>query len=258
MNTRTKAAGSGVLLESMPGAFKFKIFPHQTVSALFTDRGKDFSIRHNGLSRAFALRQDFLTHLGLPAKNLVCLKQVHSSRIVYVAGDSSVGNGQDFERNLPCADALITDRKDVPLAVFIADCLAVYFFDPEKKIIAIAHAGWRGSAEGICRKVINTLTERFGARQEDLLVALSPSIRPCCYEVGPELRTFFKESFIERDGKLFLDLIQENKEQMMSLGVKKEHIFDPGLCTACQNDEFFSHRKEGVKSGRMMAAIMLH
>lgn len=257
MNIKTNALPETSILERIPGGFKFKLFQSQGVTALFTDRKEDFSIQHNGLERAFRLRQDFLTRQELPAKDLVCLKQVHSSRIVYIGKKGKELACNDFECNLPCADALISDKKDVPLAVFIADCLAVYFFDPRKKIIAIAHAGWRGTAEGICRKVLTTLTERFGVSSADLLIALSPSIRPCCYEVGEELRAFFKESLIARDGKLFLDLIQENKNQIMSLGVKEEHIADCGLCTVCRSDEFFSHRKEGAKAGRMMAAIVL-
>jgi YfiH family protein len=258
MNIKSNLLEQGETLEGIPGGYQFRTFKNHDIAALFTTRNQDFSIRHNGLSRAFALRQEFLTHHGLPAKDLVCLKQVHSSRIVWVGKHVPVRGCRDFELSLPCADGLITDRTDVPLAVFIADCLAVYFFDPRKRIIGLVHAGWRGTAEKISPRLITTLRERFSVSSADLLVAFSPAIRSCCYEVKEDLRSFFPESLIERDGKLFLDLIGENKKQLIAAGIKEENIYDCNICTSCRSNEFFSFRKEKDKAGRMMAAIMIH
>ena len=245
------------LLGKTGSALYFKPFRKKGAWAAFGAKKENFSFRHGKHSEVLVSRRNFLNSIGLDFKDLVCLKQVHSSNVVY-AGVNERGRGANtYESSIAGADAVFTDKKHIVLSIFIADCLAIYFFDFKKKIIGLAHAGWRPSAAKISIGLIQALQARFDTKPADLLVGFSPSIRPCCYEIGPDVARYFKHSVIKRKGKLFLDLIAENKQQILSQGVKEKNIFDSTLCTSCENDRFFSFRKEGQAAGRAMAVMAL-
>ncbi|MEW6008808.1 MAG: peptidoglycan editing factor PgeF [Candidatus Omnitrophota bacterium] len=245
------------LLDRLKGGYQFSLFKDLGVLALFTDRHDNFSFRNNHAPSVLKARHDFLGQVGINFKDLICVKQVHSSRVSLVTEIERGKGSQDFDSALVFSDGIITDVKKLPIAIFIADCLAIYFFDPAHNSIGIIHAGWRGSAQKISLKVIELMNEHFSCRPQDLIVAFSPSIRSCCYAVGLDMRDYFVESLIEKEGKLFLDLALENKNQLLSAGVKEENIIDSRICTSCHNEEFFSYRKEGEKAGRMMAVISM-
>ncbi|GEM_PF-242212 len=235
----------------------FKPFKKKGVWAAFSAKRENFSFRHGKHSEVLISRRNFLNSLGLDFKDLVCLKQIHSSNVVY-ADLKERGRGADsYESAIAGADAVFTDKKNLPIAIFIADCLAIYFFDFKKNIIGLAHAGWRPSAAKISIELIRALKARMNSKPADLLVGFSPGIRPCCYEIGPDVAKYFKHSVIKRRGKLFLDLIAENKQQILSQGVKEKNIFDSRVCTSCSNESFFSFREEGQKAGRAMAVMAL-
>ena len=245
------------LLGKINSAFYFKPFKNEGAWAAFSVKKENFSFRHGKHSQVIISRRNFLNSLGLDYRDLVCLKQIHSSNVVY-ADVKACGRGADsYDSSLARADAVFTDKKNLAIAIFIADCLAVYFFDFKKKIIGLAHAGWRPSAAKVSIKLIKALKARFNSKPSDLLVGFSPRIDSCCYEIGPDVAKFFKHSVIKRQGKLFLDLIKENKRQILSQGVKENNIFDSQICTSCENDRFFSFRKDGQKAGRTMAVMAL-
>ena len=164
------------------------------------------------------------------------------------------------------ADVLITARPGIPLAVFTADCLAVVLAEPERRVLAVAHAGWRGTVAGVLGRLVQTLAERFAVRPARLRAAIGPSIGPCCYEVdepvvGP-LRAAFPGDW-ERwaaaagpAGKWRLDLWRANADQLVAAGVPAAAIANPRLCTGCRRDLFFSYRKEG-RTGRLAALACL-
>ena len=185
----------------------------------------------------------------------------------------------------PCrADASITNRPGLLLAVQTADCVPILLVDPKKHAVAAVHAGWRGTLQRILTKAIGRMNMQFGTLPEDLLAAIGPAIGPCCYEVGAEVASAFAAKFANaaewfddlRTGdepnplqwlnrmppghqpppkKVLLDLRKANRAQLLEAGLPKQNIFVSNLCTACRPDLLFSHRKEGPRSGRLMSVI---
>jgi len=130
-------------------------------------------------------------------------------------------------------------------------------YDPLRRAAGIAHAGWKGTQQGIAVKTAALMRREFGSRPADLLAGFGPSIRQCCYEVGSEFRSYFTCGLAEKNGKYFLDLPGINSKQLLDYGLKQGNIHDPRRCTFCEKSEFFSFRREAASSGRMMSVIML-
>jgi len=104
---------------------------------------------------------------------------------------------------------------------------------------------------------VNILKNKFLSNPEDIICGFGPCIRNCCYEVGEDFRDYFPDCIEERQGRLFLDLIKVNSQQLLSAGVLEKNISDSQICTFCQNKDFFSYRKEGQSAGRIMSVIMV-
>lgn len=202
-------------------------------------------------------RRDFLRELGIDYRDLVCAGQVHGSRVKFIEEKDKGKGALSADTAIPDTDAFITNRRNLPLAVFTADCLSVFIYDPRKSAIGLAHAGWRSSKENIVSKTVQLMQEKFGSLAQDLEAGFGPLIRQCCYEVGEEFNQHFNAGIIRRNSRYYLDLAGINKKQLLDSGLKEENITDPQICTACRNEEFFSFRKEGVSCGRMMSVMML-
>jgi YfiH family protein len=181
---------------------------------------------------------------------LISLKQVHSDVTVYSDGALAgrIGEG----------DALLTDVPGALVGVRTADCVPILIADVSKRTVAAVHAGWRGSAQAIAARTVGAMAARFGSRARDLQAAIGPAIGACCYEVGPEVASQFKNFFPERDDleeRARLDLPEANRRQLLSAGVPPDQIHVCGLCTACLAGEFFSWRRDRRKHERMVSAI---
>jgi YfiH family protein len=180
------------------------------------------------------------------------------------------------------ADAVITRRCGVTLAMSSADCVPVMLYDPVREAIGLAHAGWRGTARGIVGTVVDAMREQFGCRPEHLYAGIGPSIGPCCYEVSesvrglfhgdlqfdemptdPRYRNLVRESavFSVRELKsrasLRLDLWQTNRNQLLMAGLLPDHIEMPGICTSCERERFYSYRAEHGTTGRFPSLLAL-
>ncbi|MCZ2077768.1 MAG: peptidoglycan editing factor PgeF [Bryobacterales bacterium] len=183
-----------------------------------------------------------------PPSKLAMAKQVHSDRILR-AGESAgyIGEG----------DALVSNNAGIYVGVRTADCQPILIVDPDRRVVAAIHAGWRGTAARIAAKAVGRLRRDFGSDSTRLVVAIGPCIRACCFEVGPEVAIQFKELFPERDGELgkktHLDLTEANRRQIAAAGVPDRNIHIVPLCTFCSN-EFHSYRRDKDK-GRMVSAI---
>ena len=188
---------------------------------------------------------------------LVTVSQVHGSRIVTVGAD---------ETGIVEADGLITDVPGVLLGVLVADCVPVLVADTRRRVVSAFHAGWRGTLAGIVELGIARMVEELGARTEDMVAAVGPSIGRCCYRVGEELRGEFMERFAyaeelfeERENGLYLGLAEANRRQMIEVGLAAERVMVVGECTACARAgggrKYFSHRAEQGRAGRGMGAI---
>ncbi len=180
------------------------------------------------------------------------------------------------------ADAIITKRRGVALTMSSADCAPLLFYDPMRGVIAIAHAGWRGTARGIGAATINAMREQFGCQPEHIYAGIGPTIGACCYEVTEEVRRLFLgEKHFEnmptgeryrnlvRDSAVFtvaeladrsslrLDLWETNRNQLLLAGLSPEHIEVADICTGCQKEHFYSYRAEHGKTGRFPSILAL-
>jgi len=202
-------------------------------------------------------RRNFLSSLGIDYLSLVCAEQVHGNNVRYV-NETDEGSGVLADDNsIPNTDGFITDVRNLPLAIFTADCFSIFLYDPFRPAIGLIHAGWRSSKSSIVTSAIQLMQDKFKTEPGQLSVGFGPGIRDCCYEVSGEFRDSFSCGLVERAGSLYLDLAQANKKQLMDSGVKEENISDARFCTSCANGEFFSFRKEGKGTGRMLSVIML-
>ncbi|NLC11509.1 MAG: peptidoglycan editing factor PgeF [Firmicutes bacterium] len=206
----------------------------------------------------FRNRQLFLHALGLSEAELVLVKQVHGSRVLE-ANSGLAG----CKEHLP-ADALVTAQKGIVLGIMAADCVVLYFFDPVNEAIGLAHAGWRGTAAGIGIELLKTMKALYSTRPENVKVAISPSIASCCYEVEQDVINSFAENgrleelvYCKQGKKMTLDLKETNRKQLIKAGVKAEFIASSSYCTFCHQDLFYSYRRDGKKTGSMMAIMAL-
>ena len=240
----------------------------------FTKHNNRHAVEHN--------RELFLARVGAGNGSqlwpLVTLRQVHSDIIHHV-------------ENAPEApllgDGLITDTVGLTLAVQTADCLPIILVDPKRPAVGVIHAGWRGTVQRIVEKGVGQMRLRFGSEPRRMRAAIGPGIHACCYQVGPEVREKFesqfaygsellrevKESDAVRDKypllflsarppghselpvKLFLDLVEANRRQLIEAGIPASNIEASQLCTSCRVDLLFSHRAEKGVTGRMMGVV---
>ncbi|MDD5595956.1 MAG: peptidoglycan editing factor PgeF [Candidatus Omnitrophica bacterium] len=215
------------------------------------------SLAYGDTKHVLLNRRDFLGSLGVDPGLLVCAKQVHGAVVKYVT-EADCGKGAlSAESAIEGTDALITDKKNLPLGIFTADCLSIFLFDPSHLSIGVIHAGWRSTRENIAVKTINLMAEKFKTKAADLYVGFGPALRECCYEVGEEFKGYFSDCVKENNGKFFLDLVIVNLKQLLGLGVERARIQDTKICTCCRNKEYFSFRKEGNACGRIASVIML-
>lgn len=206
----------------------------------------------------------FANVLGIDCDDLVFTDQKHEDKIRIVSAKDK-GKGITRPRDYQCIDALVTDISGIPLAAFFADCVPLFFFDPVKKAIGVAHAGWRGTLLQIGAKTIEALFRQYGSDPQDILAGIGPSIGPCCYEVGSEVADQFAAAGFaqngclkkSQDGLFLLDLQRANKEILLEAGLKDKNIVIADICTKCHKDIFFSHRGHEGKRGAMAAVIAL-
>jgi len=197
---------------------------------------------------------------GIPSEQFFVVNQVHGERFLVIE-DAVSCHGLEDRRY----DAIVTDRPGVAIGIKTADCAPVLLSDRRNKAIAADHAGWRGTALGIAGKAVRVMAEKFGTRPEDLSAAVGPSVGPCCYEVdGPVFQAMSERGDTDRvlrpglrEGRWMFDLPLANRIQLEQEGVDPERISASGFCTRCRPELFFSHRRDGAKTGRHLNFILL-
>jgi len=233
---------------------------HDTDSAVQRNRAAFF--------RKLRVRRD--------AWSLVTLRQIHSDIIHRI---------QEVPSHPLTGDGLVTAAPHLLLGIQTADCLPVIVADPRQRAAGVFHAGWRGTIKRIVEKGVGEMQRYFGCRARDLHVAIGPGVHGCCYEVGSEVREQFESQFSYaaklfrelKDSdpvrekypllfltarapghsdlpiKIFLDLVEANRRQLLDVGVLPRNIWVSDLCTSCRTDLLFSYRKERGVTGRMLA-----
>ena len=156
---------------------------------------------------------------------------------------------------------MITRERGLILAIFTADCLPIFIYDPQTPAIGIVHAGWRGTIAGITKLTLAKMVQEFKTDPENCLVAIGPSICATCFKVAPDVADQFRaenpQIVMPTETGYQVDLGAFNAHLFQTGGVKPEHVFRTDLCTSCRRTEFFSYRAEGGTSGRMMGIISL-
>lgn len=194
--------------------------------------------------------------LGFTGKNLSMTKQVHEDMVSPIYEPTLRSEG---------ADAVITDKKNIPLMSYSADCVPVLLYDKEKNVCAAVHSGWRSTVKKITGRTIEKMTSLYGTNPSSVIVAIGPSIEKSCFQVGYEVYEAFSEtfsnlSFMEEDGDgvhYHADLWEAIHITLLSSGVREENISLSGECTVCNEDLFFSSRRQKGKFGAMGAFIEL-
>lgn len=202
--------------------------------------------------------------VGFDDKRVVCCRQVHSATVIEASEEHAgkvLWNDRPFD-----ADALVTNIPELPLVVFSSDCCTALFFDPVTRSIGAAHAGWRGTADSIVFNVVREMERRYGAKAENIRVALGPSIHPCCFETHRDVPDALHEMLgadaeqcIETMGEKFrVDLNLANRLWLKRAGILEENIDTHPDCTGCDLKRYWSHRKMGEKRGGQIALIVLN
>lgn len=197
-------------------------------------------------------RRRALAAAGVKAAAVATLWQVHGTEVVVVAAQPG--------DPLTQADALITNERSVTLFLRFADCVPILLFDPVRRVTGIAHAGWRGTVAGMAQNVVRAMVAKYGCIAADILAGIGPAVGPARYEVGAEVADAARAAFPHesdilqvRAGKTYLDLWTANAAALRSAGVRSIEVAE--LCTAENNNEFFSHRGDNGQSGRFGALI---
>ena len=254
-----------------PGGFS-KVYGGKALNLGFTQQDSDITVERN--------RRAFLRQLGALDKDrswpLITLRQTHSDLIHCVSG---------VPKSTFAGDGLVTQTTGILLAILTADCLPVIVVDAKCRAVGVFHAGWRGTVKRIVEKGVSEMYRCFGSSPHDLRAAIGPGVHSCCYEVGPEVRSQFESQFeygnelfrevVESDPvrekypllfltarapghsilpkKIFLDLVEANRRQLITAGIAEKNISASPLCSSCRTDLLFSYRAEKGVTGRMMA-----
>jgi len=269
--------------QDQPGLFTIQKWMHE-----YPGLTSGFTSRLGGVSKAPCsslncglhvndVPQDVVTNrerlaeaVGQPFEAFTYAEQVHSNEII-VVDEQHKGKGRlSRESAIQAKDGFITNQRGIMLCAQFADCVPLYFYDPVTGVIGLAHAGWKGTVLKISMATISSMTHTFGSRPEHIRAVIGPSIGACCYEVDETVAVRVREVLYDMpeieaesvlsakgNGKYMLNLQELNRIIMRQAGILSSHIEVTQLCTSCNTDTFFSHRKEGGSTGRMVAWIGL-
>lgn len=232
-------------------------FTHSCLIFATSKKPENMSFVHGDTGESLENRGRFLNSLSVNYADLVCGNQVHGGTVRCVV-ESDKGKGAlSANSSINDTDAFVTNIRNLPLGIFTADCLSICLFDPVHYALGLAHAGWRSAKAMIVINAVVLMREKFNSHAQDLCAVFGPCIRNCCYEVKQEFSEYFPQAIEQRKGGFYFDLAGVNKAQLLKAGLKDENIFDNNECTYCQQEEYFSCRRESDKCGRMLSVAML-
>jgi polyphenol oxidase len=224
-------------------------------------------------------RQLLSNTVHMPLSHWVAAEQVHGNAVAII-GENEIGRGSlDYETAIPKTDALVTDQSGILLTTYAADCVPILFYSAQG-VIAVAHAGWRGTVEKIAARTVQVMCNHFGCEPADIHATIGPSIGPCCYEVDRKVYDAFAvigladvctetkganpiagatgtaKSTLEKHW--MCDLWSANKRILQEQAkIPESNILLAQQCTSCHNELYFSHRKENGRTGRHIGMIYL-
>jgi len=195
-------------------------------------------------------RKIFFNKLGIDINNIISANQIHKNNVVVVTkknkGQIITGTG-----------GLITNKKNLFLTVTIADCVPIYFFDEKKIIIGLAHADWRGVVKNISKLLIDKMINKFNSRPEDIIAYIGPHLQKCHFEVKEDVLSQFKSEYVIKENNLItVDLLSMIKKQLLSQGIMADNISSSSECTYCDEDKYFSYRRDKPEKIKAMIAFI--
>jgi YfiH family protein len=243
------------------------------ITAGFTTRDAGNTALHVGDDPLVVIdnRRRVTEQLGWAYEVFTCAEQIHGSHVHVITSEDAGRGREDRQSAIADTDAMITNKPDVLLAMYFADCVPLYFYDPITQSMGLAHAGWKGTISEIAARTVEKMRTSFGVQTENLLAAIGPSIGSCCYEVDesvlkhvrPLLETLQEGNELievmdiikthDSMDRAYLDLKHLNRQLMIKAGILPSRIEMSSWCTACRTDLLFSHRKENGVTGRMMS-----
>lgn len=276
---RTGTSGGAIIQQNKLGDLEYLTFPAITqtgfVGHLFTTRTGGVSTGDCAtMNLSFSRGDDpasvlenyrrICKVLGVQIEDVVASVQTHTTNIRHVTS-ADKGKGVVCPQDYQDIDGLITDEPGVVLACFYADCVPLYFVDPVKRAIGLAHSGWRGTVNRMGAHMIQAMADAFGSKPGDLIAAIGPSICRDCYEVSEDVAEEFQTVFPDtpvvspgkENGKYQLDLWLANRLVMEQAGIPTDRISVTDVCT-CHNPEYlFSHRASHGRRGNLGAFLYI-
>lgn len=248
---------------------------------LFPDLVAGFSLRTSGFSQnpyascnlglhvgdqqesVIKNRRSLAERLGFDFDAWSSSEQVHGTRVFYMTEEWRGSGRENQNEAIKDTDGIYTDKPDILLTSFYADCVPLLFLDPQRRAVGLAHAGWKGTVGLIAGEMVTAFGKQFNSKPDDLFVAIGPSIGGCCYEVDEHVMQHVRRSVPEwqqcatakENNRFMLDLPACNQQILEQAGVQTNRIWRTSWCTHCRTDLFFSHRKEAGKTGRMASFI---
>lgn len=244
-------------MDRNPDLIRYDIFQDFTTIFAFTTTKSTLPVEQVRYSNVPENKAKLADALALEVEQMVYPDQTHSS---CVAAVQEVPKAAISE-----TDALVTNQAGLCLCVQTADCVPVLLFDPVAKVIAAVHAGWRGTVSGIVEKAIGKMATNYGASAKNIVAAIGPSISPEIYEVGEEVVDAARKSIPNVEttlhkngtGNYHFNLWEANRQLLLKNGVLAQNIEVLGVCSFSNDEKFYSARREGVETGRMVSGIMM-
>ena len=204
-------------------------------------------------------RQKVAKALGIKVSAMVAAEQVHGANAYVVTAKDAGCGSLSSTLAIPHTDIMLTNTDGIVLTSFYADCVPILLADPVQRVVASAHAGWRGTRLHVGAVALRAMHEHFASDPADVRVVIGPAIGPCCYQVSQQMADDFMHEF-GADVALGrqLDLRLANKRSLECAGVPSSHIHSAPWCTSCQHELFFSHRASDGVTGRFAALIGMH
>lgn len=244
-------------MDRNPNLIRYDIFQPYTNICTFTTTKKTLPVERVRYSNVPENKAKLAEALALEVGQMVYPDQTHSN---CVADVQEVPDTFFSE-----TDALVTNQAELCLCVQTADCVPVLLFDPKAKVIAAVHAGWRGTVGGIVENALSKMTTNYGASAENIVAAIGPSISPEIYEVGDEVVAAARKSIpnvettLHKNGKgnYHFNLWEANRQLLLKSGVMQQNIQVLGACSFSEAEKYYSARRDGVETGRMVSGIMI-
>lgn len=238
---------------------KWDIFSeYENLIAVFSTRNGGFSKGlYSSLNLGFSTndrkkdvtenRNLFFNNIGISENKIAKVNQVHGNNIIIAEKCGNLGIG----------DGLITEACDIFLCGTFADCISILVFEPERQLVGLFHAGWKGVLKEIAVRGIENICKLYNVQPDNLLVGISPHIKQCCYVVKKDTAYLFNQKFLKKIDNEHWKLNIENTiiGQLLDVGIKEKNIETSDFCTSCNEDMFFSYRRDKGKTGRMLAVI---